>query len=142
MKITDSKINGFKQLEADTGCILHRVGDKEFPTVRATVVPEDRVPDWEELSEEDVPKFTEAEYAAKTAELIRRRYSADDESAILRKAAAVSLLPSAADSDTGLDPERILAELADYNAYAEQCKAEAKETLANRDAETEAEPNS
>lgn len=140
METTTSKIPGFIRITCDKNHYLHRVGSAEYPAIRDTTVPENRVAEWEEIPLADVPKYTEAEYAAKTAELIRRKYSQDDETAILRKHAALMLPATANLTDEERDArdrhaEAVIAELSQYNDYAEQCKAEAREILSQpRDA--------
>lgn len=101
---------GMWQLDTDQGHILHRVGSDDYTEIRHTMVKD---PDaWEEIAVADIPPYTKAEYKAKIVELIRQRYNQDDENGILRQR----------DSK----PE----EFAEYNAYVEQCKAEARQNLA------------
>lgn len=101
---------GMWQLDTDQGHILHRVGSDDYTEIRHTVVKD---PDaWEEIAVADIPPYTKAEYKAKIVELIRQRYDQDDENGILRQ------------RDTKPD------EFAEYDAYVEQCKAEARQSLA------------
>lgn len=98
------------QLDTDQGHILHRVGSDDYTEIRHTMVKD---PDaWEEIAVADIPPYTKAEYKAKIVELIRQRYDQDDENGILRQ------------RDTKPD------EFAEYDAYVEQCKAEARQSLA------------
>lgn len=95
--------------------------------------------EWEEVDSR--PAYTEEEYKAETVRLIRQRYDSDDESAILRKAAALLLAPVAPMSDGPQEVEEpdktqgVIGEFLEYNAYAEECKARARETLAARSAD-------
>lgn len=101
---------GMWQLDTDQGHILHRVGSDDYTEIRHTVVKD---PDaWEEIAVADIPPYTKAEYKAKIVELIRQRYDQDDENGILRQ------------RDSKPD------EFAEYDAYVEQCKAEARQNLA------------
>lgn len=101
---------GMWQLDTDSGHILHRVGSDDYAEIRHTMVKD---PDaWEEIAVADIPPYTKAEYKAKIVELIRRRYDQDDENGILRQ------------RDTKPD------EFAEYDAYVEQCKVEARQSLA------------
>lgn len=101
---------GMWQLDTDQGHILHKVGSDDYTEIRHTMVKD---PDaWEEIAVADIPPYTKAEYKAKIVELIRQRYDQDDENGILRQ------------RDTKPD------EFAEYDAYVEQCKAEARQSLA------------
>lgn len=101
---------GMWQLDTDSGHILHRKGSDDHTEIRHTMVKD---PDaWEEIAVADIPPYTKAEYKAKIVELIRQRYDQDDENGILRQ------------RDTKPD------EFAEYDAYVEQCKAEARQSLA------------
>jgi hypothetical protein len=143
METTTSKIPGFIRITCDKNHYLHRVGSKEYPEIHDVTVPEALAAEWEEIPLADVPKYTEAEYSAKTVELIRRKYSQDDEIAILRKFAALSLATPAGLTAEQIDDharhaEAVIAELHEYNDYAEACKAEAREILSQpRDATQE-----
>lgn len=98
------------QLDTDQGHILHRVGSDGYTEIRHTMVKDPEA--WEEIAVADIPPYTKAEYKAKIVELIRQRYDQDDENGILRQR----------DSKPG--------EFAEYDAYVEQCKAEARQSLA------------
>lgn len=113
-------------LDADAAHILHRIGSADFPEIRHTHVADADLPAWEEIAlaeAEAVKQAREAEaaYKARVVALIRVRYDADAELAILRQ------------RDT--KPE----EFAAYNAFAESCKADAKILLVREKAEREAE---
>lgn len=113
-------------LDTDAAHILHRKGSADFPEIRHTHVADADLPAWEEIAlaeAEAVKQAREAEaaYKARVVALIRVRYDADDETAILRQR----------DSK----PE----EFTEYNAFVEECKADAKILLVREKAEREAE---
>lgn len=87
---------------------IRRIGTDTY-FKRGTLLPADTAADFEEVSE--IPAFTRADYEAEVERLIRARYSVSQELAILRQ------------RDTKPD------EFAEYNAFAERCKAEARQTL-------------
>ena len=95
--------------------ILHRIGSDNYSHIRHAVVPSSDIDNWEEIAIADIPSYTQDDYKAKVIELIRHRYSIDEEIAILRQ------------RDT--KPE----EFAAYNTYAEECKAEARLIVKNND---------
>lgn len=103
-------------LDADEGHILHRVGSEDYTEIRHTTVKDPEA--WEEIAVADIPPYTEAEYKAKVEELIRERYSASDEFALINNVM------------TGAATEKREAEYAEYQAYRSECKARAKELLA------------
>lgn len=100
------------ELVAGEGCFLRRKGTTEScrETKRLTV-PASKVSEWEEVAIADIPPYSEAQYEARVTSLIRERYSVSAELAVLRQR----------DSK----PE----EFAAYNAFAEECKAQAKVLL-------------
>lgn len=113
-------------LDTDADHILHRIGSADFTEIRHTHVADADLPAWEEIALADaeaakLARDAEAAYKARVVALIRVRYDADDETAILRQ------------RDT--KPE----EFAAYNAFAESCKADAKILLVREKAEREAE---
>ena len=67
-------------ISTDSEHILHRKGSDDYTTIRKAITanPED----WEEIAIEDIPPYTNAEYAAKVSELIHQKYSLDDEIAL------------------------------------------------------------
>lgn len=126
-------------LVASPGHVLHRIGSDDYSIRRTMVMPED-VDLYEEVAVADIPPYTEAEYAAKVSELVHERYSLDDEAAIMRKMLNAMLPQPAALADgEPFDSEKALAEYAEYNAYAEQCKAAAPAAIAEDKARQEAE---
>lgn len=96
---------------ADEGKILHSVGSNDYPKIKRVNVMANDIELYEEVDKTAVPPYTRAEYEAKVSELIRSRYTLDAELAILRQR------------------ESKPQEYASYNAFAEQCKADAKELL-------------
>ena len=98
-------------VDADADHILHRIGSDDYTGIRHIMTKD---PDaWEELTEDEATSLTaartaEAAYKSRIIALIRARYDQDDETAILRQ------------RDSKPD------EFAEYNAFAEQCKAEAR----------------
>lgn len=124
-----TKPDGFVELTVtDPANTLHRIGAEDYPEMHQVTVPQDSVDEWEECP---VPAYSQAEYEAKVAELIRLRYTADEEFALQRKMIDMLLTPAPADADSV--PESALKtaqEYTIYTAYAEQCKRRAKELLA------------
>lgn len=106
LKITDK--GQYREIAATSG-YLHRLGTEVYAKA-AIMMPTDTEDNFEEVA--SIPTYTEAEYEAEVVRLIRERYSVADELAILRQR----------DSK----PE----EFAAYNAFAEECKAQAKAQLA------------
>lgn len=100
------------ELTTDADHILHRIDSDNYSDIRRISVPLGDIASWEELPLTALPPYTEAQYDAAVSALIRARYSLDAELAILRQR---DTKPS---------------EFAAYNAFAEQCKAEAREQLA------------
>lgn len=136
-------VPGFVRLEASEGYFLRRIGDAGASTDnRTAIVAADRIGEWEEaeIAKAEAAKVAEARDAAYREDVVRRirlRYSADDERAILRKmmSGIVSLQMDThllaevedADAEALRDPEAAIEEFIEYDRYAEQCKAEAKE---------------
>lgn len=108
---TTEKSNGRVEISTDSAHILHRIGSDDYSPIHRASIPAEDLQNWEELAVADIPAYSQDEYETKVNELIRRRYSVSQELAILRQREA--------------KPE----EFAAYNAYAEACKAEAREQL-------------
>lgn len=103
---------GMYHLTAAEGHILHETGSDTYPAVHRASTP---CPDrWVEIAEDAIPAYSQADYNAAVSAKIRERYDVNAELAVLRQR----------DSK----PE----EFAAYNAYAEQCKQQAKAELAAR----------
>lgn len=101
-------------ISTDSEHILHHKGSDDYTTIRKAITanPED----WEEIAIEDIPPYTNAQYAAKVSELIHSRYSLDDE---------IALRANLEDDPT----EKRTNEFAEYLAFRKQCKEEAKKIL-------------
>lgn len=93
------------RISSDSGKYVRRVADGL--TAKAIAAMAYNAEDYEEV-DQPAAETDEAEYEAEVVRLIRERYSVADELALLRQR----------DSK----PQ----EFAEYNAYAEACKAEAK----------------
>lgn len=119
------------QLDTDADHILHRIGSEDYTEIRHTIVKD---PDaWEEVAVTDIPPYTKSEYDAKVAELVREKYTADEEFALHRKMFNAMLPQAAALSDDAVaeaDAEKAMEEYAEYNAYVEQCKLDAPAVIA------------
>jgi len=98
---------------------VHRLGTDSYFR-RSTTLPTDTVDDFEEVDE--LPAYTKAEYDAKVAELVRRKYSESEEFAIQRKMLNTLLSPMTLSEDAA---ENAVSEYAEYNEYVERCKADA-----------------
>lgn len=125
-----------RQIFSDDNKYVHRIGTDTY-FKRSTLLPEDTIDNFEEV--DSIPLYTKAEYDNKVAELVRKRYTADEEFALQRKMLNVTIQPATFSADTS---DAIVAEYAAYNEYVEQCKAEAPELLnAEKLAEAERELN-
>ena len=110
------------ELSTDNDHILHRIGNDDYSTIRRAIVTD---PDeWEEIAIEDIPPYTNAEYAAKVSELIHQKYSLDDE---------IALHANLEDDPT----EKRTNEFAEYLAFRKQCKEEAKKILIEQNSNLE-----
>ena len=109
-------------ISTDNTHILHHKGSDDYTTIRKAIAanPED----WEEIAIEDIPPYTNAEYAAKVSELIHQKYSLDDE---------IALRANLEDDPT----EKRTNEFAEYLAFRKQCKEEAKKILIEQNSNLE-----
>lgn len=99
-----------------TNGFLHKKGSEEYLAIkRRILLPTESPDDYEEVDE--LPKYTRQEYEEKVSELIREKYSLNEELAILRQ--------------RDEKPEKYAV----YNAFAEECKVRAKEQLNSRENE-------
>ena len=110
------------RIKSDCGKEFHKIGEQSYFNDRAFLKGE-TLEMFEEIDER--PKYTKEEYERKVAELIRERYSQDEENAIKSKVLA-SLLPNTLSEETN---EKHMKQFEEFNAYREQCKAEAKAIL-------------
>ena len=108
------------EIIADSNHIIHRKGQDSYPEITKAAIRLDDLENWEEISIEDIPPYTQVEYKEEIIKLIRERYDQDDEFAILRKIAQ---------SPTN---ERYINEYNEYNSFVEDCKTKAKENLCQR----------
>lgn len=120
MEKTFNPSNNMWSLDTDAGHILHKIGSSNYPELRHLTVKADHVDAWEEIAVADIPPYTKAEYKSMIVELIRRRYDADDEAAIVANALVDN--PS----------EEHRAEFAAYQSYRRECKAAAVSALTER----------
>lgn len=118
--MTTKKINdNFVTLTAGKGKVLRRIGDDNVSTYGKVSVRKNDTDLWEEVPKAEVEaRIAEDErvkkYEARVVEMIRQRYTADDELAIQRKMLAS---PS----------EQAQEEFLQYNSFVEECKAKAKQ---------------
>lgn len=116
--------DGSRGLRAAQGKKLRRKSDHQSgPWSEVGLLDGETPADFEELTEADIEAEhaaaeTEAAYEAEVERLIRRRYSVSAELAILRQ------------RDT--KPQ----EFAAYNAYAEECKTQARAAVAESEEES------
>ena len=101
-------------VSTDNNHILHFKGSDNYNPIRKLTTANPG--DWEEIAIEDIPPYTNAEYAAKVSELIHQKYSLDDE---------IALRANLEDDPT----EKRTNEFAEYLAFRKQCKEEAKKIL-------------
>lgn len=101
-------------ISTDSEHILHHKGSDDYTTIRKAITANSE--DWEEIAIEDIPPYTNAQYAAKVSELIHSRYSLDDE---------IALRANLEDNPT----EKRTDEFAEYLAFRKQCKEQAKKLL-------------
>ena len=102
------------EISTDASHIIHRIGGEDYPILRRAIVTDPE--EWEEVAVEDIPPYTNAQYAAKVSELIHQKYSLDDE---------IALRANLEDDPT----EKRTNEFAEYLAFRKQCKEEAKKIL-------------
>jgi len=112
--------DGFVSIKADKGFVLRRKDYTDpYSDIGETTVPAEHVSGWEEVSKDEIPPYPEQEYKAEVERLVRTRYTASDEIGILRQR------------------ETKPAEFAEYDAYVEACKAQAKKELTAQEEEAE-----
>lgn len=68
------------EISTDASHIIHRIVGEDYPILRRAIVTDPE--EWEEVPVEDIPPYTNAQYAAKVSELIHQKYSLDDEIAL------------------------------------------------------------
>lgn len=102
-------IGNLIELSSDNGYI-HKIGTDTYFKKGIITGNQD---DYEEVLE--MPKYTRQEYIDKVRELIKERYTIEDEIAINRQR----------------DTKAI--EFEEYNTFCEECKVRAKEILSNKE---------
>lgn len=122
--IQTTETGKFTELTATEGCIHKKGTDIYVP--RILMLPGETVDMYEEAG---MPAYAKPEYDAKVAELVRGRYSADEEFAIQRKAISAMLHPEAMtlEEDGDMQLPAAIREYNDYNDYVESCKERAKD---------------
>lgn len=100
------------QITSTEGRLIRRIGS-EFTFSAAIALPSDTPEDFEEVSE--LPPYTPQEYREEVQRLIARRYSLADEIAIERQR------------------EQKPEQWQEHFDYCEQCKAEAKTLLSQKE---------
>lgn len=117
------KSNNMVEITAEGENILHRIGSENYPEIRRIITPNPA--EWEEIAVTDIPLYTKAEYDAKVAELVREKYTADEEFALQRKMLNVIMSPDTISADGSAS--KALEEYQAYNTYVQECKARAKD---------------
>lgn len=79
--IQHKQVNGGTALSTDEG-FIHKIGTDIYVS-KIIMLPCETIDMYEEVVVADLPPYSEAEYKAKVTELIRQRYSADDEFALI-----------------------------------------------------------
>lgn len=123
MQKTYKETMGLWQLSCDKDHILHRIGSDDYTEIRDTHVTDPKK--WEEMAVEDIPLYTKAEYDAKVAELVREKYTADEEFALQRKMLNAVMSPDTISADGSAN--KALEEYQAYNVFVQECKARAKD---------------
>lgn len=117
------KSNNMVEITAEGENILHRIGSENYPEIRRIITPNPS--EWEEIAVTDIPLYTKAEYDAKVAELVREKYTADEEFALQRKMLNVIMSPDTISADGSAS--KALEEYQAYNTYVQECKQRAKD---------------
>ncbi len=115
------KLGNFTELSSESGYI-HKIGTEQYFTRGVVLVPDE----YEEVKE--IPKYTREEYEQKVQELIKCKYSIEDELGIQRKMINTLTTPQALSDE---DAEIYSQEFIEYNSFVEDCKVTAKEILNN-----------
>lgn len=148
MEIRPSRIAGFVEISCDADHIIRRKGSEDTTGGSMATICAGKEEEWEEVPISEVLAAKEARereeaYRADVVSRIRVRYSADDENAILRKMIALTVQPMPTSEGAELEAvehraQQVMAEFEEYNAFAEQCKAEAAAEIRRREAEAAA----
>lgn len=120
---TTQKSNNLVELSTDSEHILHRIGSEGYTEIRriTTANPSE----WEEAAVTDIPPYTKDEYDKKVAELVREKYTADEEFALQRKMLNAVMSPDTISAEGSAS--KALEEYQAYNVYVQECKLKAKD---------------
>lgn len=120
---TTQKSNNLVELSTDSEHILHRIGSEGYTEIRriTTANPSE----WEEVAVTDIPPYTKDEYDKKVAELVREKYTADEEFALQRKMLNAVMSPDTISAEGSAS--KALEEYQAYNVYVQECKLKAKD---------------
>lgn len=121
-----TQLNNITLLSADESKYIHKIGTEMY-CKKVTMLPSETIEMYEEVNE--IPKFTKSEYEDKVKELIKERYTIEDELAIQRKAFNAMITPTTLSEDSS---ESIMDEFTEYNTFVEECKVKAVEILNNK----------
>lgn len=114
----DIELKGTRCFITATEGKLRKKSTKAILGSATYLMPNETVDDYEEVLPGDEPAYTEDEYNAKVSELIRQRYTANEE---------VALINNMLDDDP---TEEHIAEYKAYQAYRKQCKRGAPAAIA------------
>lgn len=117
------KTNNLVEISTDAEHILHRIGSEDYTEIRKVMTS--NPDDWEEISVADIPPYTKTEYDSKVAELVREKYTADEEFALQRKMIN-AVMSSETISEDGA-ANKAIEEYQAYNTYVQGCKQKAKD---------------
>lgn len=113
------QIGNLTEISIDNG-YLHKKGTDVY-VKKCILLSSLTIDNYEEV--ESIPPYTKAEYDKKVAELVREKYSADEEFALQRKMMNTMLSPT---TYSGVSTSTIVGEYNDYNNFVEECKKKAK----------------
>lgn len=120
---TTQKTNNLVELSTDSEHILHRIGSEDYAEIRKIITLNPS--EWEEVAVADIPPYTKSEYDNKVAELVREKYSTDEEFALQRKMLNAVMSPDTISADGSAT--KALEEYQAYNTYVQECKQRAKD---------------
>lgn len=112
--IQTRKIGKLTEISVESG-YLHKKGTDVY-VKKCILLPSLTIDDYEEVDK--IPAFTKAEYDKKVSELVREKYSADEEFAIQRKMI---------NSMNGTVDQKTIKEYEAYNTFVNECKEKAKD---------------
>lgn len=111
--IQTKKIGKLTEISVESGYI-HKIGTETY-FKRGIMLASDSIEMFEVVDR--IPAYTKDQYDKKVAELVREKYSADEEFAIQRK--MINSINEDAD-------EKAVEEYNAYNTFVEECKKSAK----------------